>query len=167
MPLQGLMLFLFIIIIIPILFVFANQNVFFILISLILLYASIKNIYLKIFQAKASSEQEEDLSEELEQTMNVNIKKFKEGISVSKNLIIILFLTYCTYFIADFFFKIIIALVLTYRLFDIYKTFIDKKSETGSLFIIRLKAGLPIIIDLLTTVIIIIVSINKYYSFFV
>lgn len=167
MPLQGLMLILFMIIIIPILLIFSNHNVFFILISLILLYTSLKNIYFKVFNSGlAASDSEEDLSEELEQTMNVNVKKFKDGILVAKNLIIILFLAYCTFFISDFLLKILIALILTFRFTDIYKLFRkDKNLEPTSALIQKVKNVFSLFIDIITVTIIIIVSISKYLKF--
>jgi hypothetical protein len=166
MPLQGLMLILFMIIIIPILIIFSNHDVFFILISFVLLYASLKNIITKIVDFKTSnSEPEEDLSEEFEQTMNVNVQKFKKGVFVTKNLIIILFLIYCSFFISDFLLKTIMSIVLTIRIVDTFKALNTIKSEASSAVLDRIKAVYPIFIDLLTAAIIVIVSINKYFNF--
>ena len=168
MPLQGLMLFLFMIITIPILIIFANQNVFFILISAILFYTSLRNIYKKVFPFKnPPTEPEDDVSEEFEQTMNVNVKKFKDGISVSKDLIIMLFFIYCTFIVSNFLINIIIALILTFRLSNVFNSINTKEIVKNHFLIARLKAVLPIFIDILTTIIIILISMEKYFNFIV
>lgn len=163
MPLQGLMLILFMIIIVPSLIIFANHEIFFILISIILFYTSLRNIYKKITNFNSlSSETNDEISDEFEQISNVNVKKFKDGISVSKNLIIILFFIYCSFIVSSFLIKILIALILTFRLISVINSFRSKIVETSHSLIINLKTTFSLLIDFLTTAIIIFISIKKY-----
>jgi NADH:ubiquinone oxidoreductase subunit K len=131
MQLQGLMLILLLFLIIPIITVFANHNVFFIVISFSLLINAI-NSTLSLF-LKASGEAEEsvdgvsvEIIEELEEMTNIDIKKFDTGITVSKNLIVILFLFYCSVFVYTTILKAIIAFLVVISIRNIIQRLILK-----------------------------------------
>lgn len=132
MQLQGLMLMLFIMVAIPLMVIFANHNMFFIIIALILFITSFKNIYKLLFNIAIDDEPDDDLTEELEDLMNIDMKKFGAGINTVKGLIVVLFLAYCIYFQVSLLLKLVTISALLLQVVNIIN--IKKgtiKSKTG------------------------------------
>lgn len=123
MQLQGLMLMLFMLVIIPIMVIFSDHDIFFIIMSLILAVSSIKNIHSILFNAGHSiPEEDEELADDLEDMINVDVKKFGTGIKVAKNLLIILFFIYSFFYIGSFYLKLTTSLVILYKVYEIVNT---------------------------------------------
>lgn len=120
MQLQGILILFVFIIMIPILILSANHNVFFVLMAIVLLLSSIKNIYNFLTKHKPVLDKEEqEMLEDFEISSDLNMKRFSAGIRVVFGLIIVLFFTYCAFYLNVFWIKIIIALAIVYRIYDI------------------------------------------------
>lgn len=114
---EGLILFLFIIVSVPIMIVTSNHNIFFVIVGLAIAFVSIINIR-SIFQLKQVDEEPED-AEEIEGMINIDSHKFGRGIEFVKGLTIILLFIYCSVYVKAHAFKVLIALAIAFRAFDI------------------------------------------------
>jgi hypothetical protein len=114
----------------PILLLSANHNVFFVLVGLILLFSSLKNIFVFFTDNKDSQDMEdEETIEDFEAASGFDMKRMGFGVKIALNLIIILFFIYSSFYLNPFWIKIIIALSILYRIFDI--NFILKSHKPG------------------------------------
>lgn len=130
MQLQGLMFMLFMLIIIPILILSTNHNVFFVVIAVALFLVSMRNMYTVLFHpAESPVESDDDMMEELEDAMNVDMKKFGTGAIVVRNLLFILFFIYCVFYVSSIWLKVLIFINIAHWVYD---TVINiSKSEPG------------------------------------
>lgn len=165
MQLQGLILILFMIIIIPLSILFANDNVFFILLSILIIFTSVNGIYDKIFNFKTqSSNNKEEFSSDFKSELNIDIHKFGIGLSIAKNLIVILYLVYCTFFIELLFYKVLAALIISFRIFHVFKSISKQISSINPLWLDTIKNVYFVLIDIATILVIAVVSYNKYFN---
>jgi hypothetical protein len=127
MQLQGLLIMLFILAVIPIMILSSNHEIFFILMAVILLVSSVKNLYRGLLGANSGSlESDSDPEEDLEEILDLDMEKFGIGIDIAKSLITILFLAYCAFYLNFLFFKAATALAI---LLQVY--FIVEKIKAG------------------------------------
>ena len=135
MELRGLLLVLFTIILIPLLLLSASQDAYFILMGLVLIITSIRNVKVILFRSKLSEDKrlKEDKSnetiEDLEASLNININRFKIGLNIAKCMVIILFFIYCSFFLRSIFYDIPISIIILYwinNIFNIAKRGINK-----------------------------------------
>jgi hypothetical protein len=175
MQLQGLLIMLFFTIVIPIIIMSYNHNVFFILVAVILLIASLKDArniisFLKSGNNTSDTEDSEDLSdendmiEELEEMTNVNVKKFNIGIGFVKSLILLLFFVYCAIYCSNIYFRILISALLLYWLHQTINLVSDKFHVSLPPIPLKLQLVISLFVDLTTVVIIIIAAYNKYIA---
>lgn len=115
MQLEGMLLLLIMIIIIPVISIVSNDTAFFIILSLVLSFSSIRNI-INPFLTNASEDDEEtkELVEEFKDILNFDFNKIKLGIRTSKAMIIILYFIYSCFFIDLFIYKIATVFLIVY-----------------------------------------------------
>lgn len=128
MQLQSLMLMLLLMIIFPLMILTSNNDVFFIVLTLVLLFASVRNLHELLFTGSNQPGPDEDDadSEELEEFLGLDIHKLETGFYVVKNLIIILYLAYCSFYIDYNWIKYFIFTIALYWICDIILTVQDK-----------------------------------------
>lgn len=138
MQLQGLMFMLFILLIIPIMAISTNHFIFFAVMAVILVVSSVKNIYTRFFHVDQIDEEDtdEEAAEEFEEILNINMKKFGTGIYVVKDLFLILFFIYCSFYLHSILMKINASLLILIQIYHIKKVLNKKeqrKKETTTL----------------------------------
>ncbi|NJD01737.1 MAG: hypothetical protein FIA99_03880 [Ruminiclostridium sp.] len=130
MQLQGLIFMLFILLIIPVMVLSTNHYIFFAVMAVIIIVSSIRNIYLRFLDAdsrKDVDDLDDEAEEEFEDLLNLDMKKFGNGIHIVKNLFLILFFVYCSFYLRSIFLKINAALLILIQIYHI-KSVISKNS---------------------------------------
>jgi hypothetical protein len=150
------------IIIFPIFIIASNHNAFFIVTSIILIIASIKNLNTILFKYRRVIYDESSESlKELEDIVHIDIKRLIIGIKIIKNLIVVLFLLYCIFYLPILILKIFSAVVILYWVMDS----LNKISDLWSKSSIHIKTWFQnmffLIVNALTIVIISVVSYLK------
>jgi len=117
------LLFLFALIIaIPAFAISSNHEVFFAVASLVVMGTSIRNLYkLAVADSFENEEPDDETISELEDLINIDVRKFGTGISVFYNLFIILLLFYSVFYLDAIFMKVICALAITLQVHFIIK----------------------------------------------
>ncbi|MDP4182351.1 MAG: hypothetical protein Q8942_14835 [Bacillota bacterium] len=164
---EGLIFIFFLLFIIPIIILFANPNVFLAILSVFVLLSSIKNINGVLFGEKNSSEIfEEEIEEEFEDLPDIDLKKLLTGIKVVGNIIVVLFFSFCMFFVKNIIFKEISILIISYRIihlinmlgiFYVYDSFPVLKKFKGT--------GL-LVLNSFSIIIITVVCCNKFIKFY-
>ena len=119
---RGSTLIFLVILAFPVIAISANHQIFFGVIATILTVISFANIY-NIAKGNGFEEKEvdEELEEELEELVDIDLKMFGAGLSVVCNLIIILFLCYCAFYLESILLKGVTALSILLQLYFIQK----------------------------------------------
>lgn len=165
MQLQGLILILFMLFIVPIIVLFANPNVFFIIVSVILFFLSLRNIHIILFKINEPyEEQDDELIEDLELTLNIDIRKFGNGLKVVMDLIFILFFVYCIYYINSTWLKTLCGLIILYWYIDII--WVSNKNMKNIFKISKeyLKNTFILLVNSITILLITVAICNKFMS---
>lgn len=161
MQLQSLLILLFILFIVPMVILFTNPNIFFIIVSIILLIISLRSIHIIIFNINENREEPDDeLIEDLEMALNIDVRKFGTGIRVVIDLIFILFFIYCFFYINSNWLKAVCCAIILYWYTDILKIIgkVSKKQKT------ILRNLLMVLVHSITIILITIVTCNKFMS---
>ena len=108
------LVFLFIVVVtIPIIALSTNHEIFFGVVALIIMVLSIRYIYRLITgETFQITEVDEELEEELEELMDIDVKRFGTGLSIVYHLLVILFLCYCALFMETIVLKSIAAFAI-------------------------------------------------------
>ena len=113
------------IMLIPILALFSNHEIFFWVLSLIILVFSAKNIYRLITgESLKSNDSDDEIEEELEELVDIDFKTLGTGLSVISSLLVILFLIYCAFYLEAFILKAVVTFAIILQVY-----FIVKKTE--------------------------------------
>jgi hypothetical protein len=125
MPAQGLFLMIFMLVVFPAVIIFSNHNAFFVIVGFIVLILSFKNINMGLFYTKKEDIEDidDELIEDLELIGEVDVKKFGIGFILIRNIIFIIFLVYCSFFLISFYLKMLTAAVIILWIRDTLKTF--------------------------------------------
>lgn len=120
MQLQGFLIMLFVLVIAPVVILSSNHNLFFVVMSGILLTTSIKNIYLALAGVKKEIPvKDEEFIDEMEGMTGVDMKKLGAGTRIVKKLIIVLFFIYCSFYLKPMVFKVLLSAIILYQLHEI------------------------------------------------
>lgn len=140
MPLQILMMMLLITIIFPLMILTSNNEVFFIVISLVLLFSSIRSLYELLFigNNQTDSPEQDAGSEELEEFIGLDVKKLETGFRFVKNFIVLLYLTYCSFYIHITWIKYFIFAIALYWIYDIILFMQNKKVRKTDLSLMNI-----------------------------
>jgi hypothetical protein len=164
MQIREIMLLLIMLIIIPTAILTSNHDVFFIIVALVIFIASIRKAYFSAFNIEQNTEGTSDETvEDLEEMLNLNMKRFGTGTVVVKNLIIILFFLYCSFFTHVLWEKALITAVILYWIHGTVNCLIAIDGDASSHARITNKV-VDIFINLVTVLIISIVAYIKFSS---
>lgn len=161
---QGLLFVLFMLIIIPIIMLSANHNVFFILLAIVLSVVSVRSIFsLLLNRSRDPEEMDDELMEELEETVNVDIKRFGIGTKVVRSLIAILFYVYSLFYIHRLWLKIIIIMVILHWMYIMANNIGTRSSVSISgPKRKKLNRSFLVFVNLCAIVVIVLVAYNKF-----
>ncbi len=167
MQLEGMLLLLIMIIIIAVISIVSNDTAFFIILSLVLSFSSMRNI-LNPFLPDASEDDEEtkELVEEFKETINFDFNKIKLGIRTSKAMIIILYFIYICFFIDLFIYKIATVFLIVYWIRYIVEN-IKKCPEDENYSETRISSfdmSLSFLVNLISLVVILTTAYNRFMS---
>lgn len=153
---------LMLILAIPVLLISTNHELFFILASIIVTIASAGFIYASVSGNELHvNEEDEELEEELEDLMNIDIKKLGTGFSILYNMLNILLLCYCSFYLKAVIFKVIISIGVILQIFFIRKKYKENSSEINQ----KLIKPQMFAANVINITIILFTVINKLYKF--
>lgn len=168
MQLEGMLLLLTIIMIIPILSIFSNDTAFFIILSLVLSFSSIKNILTTFFPVDNEDDNEtEELMDEIQDTLDLDLDKIKKGLKTVKALIIILFFIYICFFLKLFLFKIVASFIIVYwvrYIVNVIKTETEDGKEPCDIKVPLVEQALSILTNVLVIILIISTVYDRFFS---
>jgi heme/copper-type cytochrome/quinol oxidase subunit 2 len=125
-----------------------------------MLFISVTNIISVIFKAKDEvSAEEQEMMEELQETTDLDLKKFGIGTTAVKDMIWLLFLIYCAASLSAFWLKVVLAAVMAFYSYAIYSNIRNRNSAEKQF---SLNKWLHIPIDIATIYIIISVALIKF-----
>jgi hypothetical protein len=117
------MAFLFTIIIAaPIVALFSNHEVFFAVMAFCITILSFRYFYM-LFAGESlrSAESDEELEEELEELIDIDVKRLGTGLSVASNLLAILFFVYCAFYLDTLVLKALASFAIILQIYFILK----------------------------------------------
>lgn len=126
MQLQGFMFMILTFIVLPVFILFSNHDIFFVIMSLILLVNALRSIYISAIGYKKGiprpDEEDEELMDDMEISIDFDFKRFDTGTRVTKYAVTILFYIYCYFFASSILIKILISAVILYWIYYIVNT---------------------------------------------
>lgn len=132
MQFEGLFFALIMIFILPVVIISANHNAFFVVIGLVLCIHSLKSMNTIVGKnIKLNIKQNKELISELEEVINLDFKKFGKGVKIVRNLIILLFILYCFFYIQSDFLMLISVAIVLYWVRDCFQVLDDSKKITN------------------------------------
>lgn len=157
---KGKVIIFLVIFAFPIIAISANHQLFFGIIAAIMTIISLTNIN-NILKKNCFEEHEidEELDEELEELVEIDIKKFGNGLSVVNNLISIVFLCYCSFYLETILLKALASFAI---LLQIY--FIIKKTKRSSEVFDRNKFKPQILLASISNVTVVILTLYSKIS---
>ncbi|OPZ91717.1 MAG: hypothetical protein BWY74_01881 [Firmicutes bacterium ADurb.Bin419] len=169
MQLEGMLLLLTLIILIPILSIFSNDTAFFIILSLVLSFSSMKKIMTTFFPVVHEDDNEtNELMAEIRDDIDLDFGKIKKGIKTVKALVIILFFIYTCFFLKLFLFKIIASFIIVYwirYISNIIKTDSEDEEETHDSKIPLFEKTLSVSTNILIIILIISTFYDRFFSY--
>ena len=126
---DGVLIFMAVIAL-PAIAIAANHNILFVVVAAAVTLVSIRQIYsIVMLDGFSEYEIDEELQEDLEELTDIDIEKFSEGLSVIYNLIVLLFIFYCSFFLDSFPLKAVAALAMLLQAY-----FIIRKASKSKAF---------------------------------
>lgn len=126
---KGSVLIFLAILAFPIIAISTNHNLFFGALSAIVAAVSFKYLYYLLIKNEFADQQpDEDLEAELEELADVDMRKVGAGLSITYNLLVILYLIYCSFYLDTFLLKGIIAFAILLQMHFIIKKVNYKKT---------------------------------------
>jgi hypothetical protein len=127
---KGAVLLFLAIFALPLIAVSTNHNLFFVLVSIAVVVLSLKDIYSLLTVNNFPDQQlDEELEEELEDLVDIDLKRFGTGISVVYNMIVVLFLVYCAFYLITHYLKILASFAILLQVHFIIKKLKDKEQS--------------------------------------
>ena len=163
---EGIFFIFLVFFILPIAVFFTNHDMFFIIMSIILFVTSIRSIHTRIFKSKKNpdSGEREIIEQEMEESINLDIKKLSTGTKVARSMFVILFFTYSSFFVPSILIKALFSLEILYWSYKIVENLTKNKNNP---FIIKnkaLKGFLEFSSGVLTVILIAIAIYSKFIS---
>lgn len=161
MQLEGLIFIVLMLVIMPVISLSANHNVFFIVTAAILFIVSLRNIYGLVLNLDMESDTADDeLLADLEESINLDMRKFGIGTKVVKNLIAILFFVYSLFYVYGFWLKIMILIIILFWLYNAFHNMLPGNTD------VKVKKSLRrifnIFINISTIFLIAVIAYNKF-----
>lgn len=127
---KGVVLLFLAIFALPLIAISTNHNLFFVLVSIAVVVLSSKDIYSLLTENNLPDQQfDKELEEELEELVEIDLKRFGTGISVVYNMIVVLFLIYCAFYLNTHYLKILASIAILLQLHFIIKKLKDKDNS--------------------------------------
>jgi hypothetical protein len=124
---KGAVLLFLAIFALPLIAISTNHNLFFILVSIAVVVFSSRDIYsLLTDNSFPNQEIDEELEEELQELVEIDLKRFGTGMSVVYNMVIVLFLIYCAFYLSKHYLKVLVAFAIMMQIYFIIKKLKDK-----------------------------------------
>lgn len=119
---KGGILFFLILLVSPVIAILSDQQIFFVIMSIIVALVSFKYIY-SLLSGNGFNDREnsEELEEELEDLIGIDIRLLGTGMSVLYNMLVILFLIYCAFFLDTILLKTVTAFAILLQIHFIIK----------------------------------------------
>ncbi len=112
----------------PVIALSTNHNIFFGVTAALITLAAVKSIYtLLMLNSFQQHELDEELESDLEELIDIDIRKFGDGLSVVINMAVIVFIIYCAFFLETILLKAIASLAIVFQVH-----FIINKAKKGS-----------------------------------
>ncbi|MFZ5986504.1 MAG: hypothetical protein ACOYWZ_05170 [Bacillota bacterium] len=166
MQLEGMLLILIMLIIIPVLAISSNDAAFFIVTAILISFSSIKSIYAALLKVKDESDDDKDeVFAEIEEQVDMDLSKIGTGIKVIKNLVIVLFFGYCSFFLNTFWLKALCAFVIIYWVNDIRLNLRQKENSTSQDYFSLISRFLVITISISSLLLISLSAYNRFIFF--
>jgi len=160
---KGSVLIFLIILVFPVIAIFSDHQIFFAIMSIIIAFISCRYIYNLLFgKGFGDSEDDEGLSEELEDMIDIDMRLFGTGMSVAYNMLVMLFLIYCAFFLDTVLLKGIPALAIMFQIYFI----IQKVGRKSQGFDRNRHKPQILISSILNLVVILLATINKIAWFY-
>lgn len=119
---KGSMLIFIAILAFPIIAISTNHNLFFGALSAIVSIVSFRYLFYLLFKYDFEDQQpDEDLEAELEELADIDLKKVGAGLSITYNLMVILYLIYCSFYLDTILLKGIATFAILLQLHFIIK----------------------------------------------
>lgn len=119
---KGSMLIFIAILAFPIIAISTNHNLFFGALSAIVSLVSFRYLYFLLIKDDFEDQQpDEDLEAELEDLADIDLKKVGAGLSITYNLLVILYLIYCSFYLDTILLKGIAAFAILLQIHFITK----------------------------------------------
>jgi hypothetical protein len=110
----------------PVIALSTNHNIFFGVTAALITLAAVKSIYtLLMLNSFQQHELDEELESDLEELIDIDIRKFGDGLSVVINMVV--FIIYCAFFLETILLKAIASLAIVFQVH-----FIINKAKKGS-----------------------------------
>lgn len=165
MQLESMLMFLLMLIVIPILAISANDTAFFIIFAAVLAIAALKSIYNALFDTEIEPEENgNEIIDDIEEQIDLDMRRLGTGFNVVKGLIIVLFFVYCTFYLNFIWLKVLSSLVILYWLVSIKDNLTSDTEEDAPKRNIFSRA-LFIIVNISSLVIISFSAYNKFNIF--
>lgn len=124
---KGVVLLFLAILALPLIAISTNHNLFFVLASIFVVVLSSRDIYSLITENNfPDQELDEELEEEIEDLVEIDLRLFGTGMSVVYNMIVVLFLIYCAFYLNRLYLKILVAFAIMMQIQFIVKKLKDK-----------------------------------------
>lgn len=126
---KGSMLIFMAILAFPIIAISTNHNLFFGALSAIVSLVSFRYLYYLLIKDDFEDQQpDEDLEAELEELADIDLRKVGTGLSITYNLMVILYLIYCAFYLDTILLKGIAAFAILLQMHFIIKKVGNKES---------------------------------------
>ena len=126
---KGSMLIFMAILAFPIIAISTNHNLFFGALSAIVSLVSFRYLYYLLIKDDFEDQQpDEDLEAELEELADIDLRKVGTGLSITYNLMVILYLIYCSFYLDTILLKGIAAFAILLQMHFIIKKVGNKES---------------------------------------
>jgi hypothetical protein len=165
MQLQGFMFMILTFIVLPVFILFSNHDIFFVIMSLILLVNAFRSIYISAIGYKKgiprTDDEDEEFIDDMEISIDFDFKRFDTGTRVTKYAVSILFYIYCYFFVSSIFIKILISAVILYWIYYIVNTI--KENDIFSMAFSKKKSQrvLSAMANSAAAIVILVVALNK------
>jgi len=112
----------------PIIALSTDHDIFFAVTAALVTLAAIKSIYnLIVLNGFEQIELDEDLEDDLEELIDIDVRKFGDGLNIIVHMIVIVFIIYCAFYLETILLKCVAALAILMQIL-----FIIKKAQKNS-----------------------------------
>ncbi len=162
MQLQGLLFMVFFLLVLPILALSTHQLIFFAVMAAIITFGAIQNIYNYFLSVGPDDDFEEEAAEDMEDLLDLNMRNFGVGMQIVKNLLLVLFFVYCSFYLNSILLKIAAVLLILIQIYNIRKAL--SENPEGGKEAASLDRNLAMASGVLSLVLIIFTSFNIVLS---